>query len=447
MDKRQNFQIGIKSLGWSYVAQFFQYGTALLILPLILNRLSSDEMALWYLFLSILSIVGLVDFGFSPSLSKQVSFVYSGARSVEKEGVITQDSFKGIDCELLNDVYRTCKSIYRKISIVIGGLLITFGSIYIIEVTSNISCDLIISWIMFVVSIIYNFYFNYILIFIRGRGLIEEQNKILIISKGAQILTLFVFVLCGLGLLSLVISNFISTFIMREMGKRIMLDDNEKREIDRYDSYKDLTSTIWYNAKRFGIASLGVVLLAQSNIFLSGLYLSLDSVARLGLTIQIFTILTVVSRVMLSSYGPKFSFLFVNNEIKNIRSLFIKCQLVGYFIYISGSAIVFIYGNELLTQLIHSKTLLPQTTVLLLYFLFYLMELTHGNCVTLISYENKVPYYKAGLISGITSIISTFIYLYLGMDIYSFPLGLVTGSLPYNSWKWPYVVLKRLAHE
>ena len=72
------------------------------------------------------------------------------------------------------------------------------------------------------------------------------------------------------------------------------------------------------------------------------------------------------------------------------------------------------------------------------------MEITHGNCVTLISTENKVPFYKASIVSGVISIIVTLILLVNNVGIYSFPIGLICGSLPYNSWKWPLVVYKML---
>lgn len=443
MDKKNNFQIGKKSLAWGYIAQLFQYGTSVLILPLILNRMPSEEVAIWYIFLSIYSIVGLVDFGFSPSLSKQVSFVYSGVSTIQKEGVDIVKTDGRINYRLLNDIYRTCIILYRKLSIIIGASLISLGSIYLYYVIDTSFCDIAIPWILFIVSTIYNFYYNYIIVFIRGKGLIAEQNKLLIISKGFQILSLFILLLCNLGLLSLVISNFLSALLLRELGRKYVLDEEDKNALKLFNSYNDLTTQIWFNAKRYGIASLGVVMLAQSNIFLSGLYLPISQVAQLGLAIQIFSILLVLSRVMLTNYTPKFSSLFVRNDIESIKKYFIACQSVGYAVFVFFSIVIIIYGNEILT-IISSKTYFPPKTVLILYSLFYLMELTHGNCAMLISTENKVPYYKAGIVSGITSIIVTFLLLYFDFGIFAFPIGLISGSLPYNSWKWPLVVYNRL---
>lgn len=444
MDKTKNFQVGRKALFWGYIAQFVQYGTALLILPVILNKLPSEDMAIWYIFIAINSIVSLVDFGFSPSISKQVSFVYSGVTSLKKDGVANEVTENCINVNILNDLYKTCLLLYKRIAIAIGFILLTLGSVYLFSVVNEICTSIIISWLLFSASLVYSFYYEYILVFIRGRGLIAEMNRLIIISKFIQILTLYILIFLNLGLLSLVISNFVSTFILRFLGRNYMIEPEYMKVIKEKHNYNDLTNVIWYNAKRYGIASLGVVLLAQSNIFLSGMFLSLKSVSELGLTIQFFAILAVVARVPLTSYMPKFSSLFVENNIREIRRYFFICQLQCYIIYIFGCSMILYFGNLVLIEFIHSKTMLPQSSVLILYSIFYLMELTHGNCVTLISAENNVIYYKTAIVSGIISISTTFVLLYLDMGIYSFPLGLIMGGLPYNVWKWPLYVYNRL---
>ena len=433
-----NFQVGKWALFWGYISQFFQYGTALIILPVILNKLPADDMAVWYIFMSISSIVGLVDFGFSPSISKQVSFVYSGVNVLSKDGIAENGKklSDGVNLSILNDLYRTCISLYRKIAIIIGLVLLLLGTLYLFYVVDDIDYTIIGSWLVFIVSSVYSFYYNYILVFIRGRGLIKENNKLIIISKGVQIVVLYVCLILGWGLLSLVISNFLSTFVMRVLGRKMMIEPEFLANIKKHTEYNDLTGIIWYNAKRYGITSLGV--------FLSGIFLSLNEVSELGLTIQLFTILTVVARVPLSSYISKISSLFVDDNILQIRRYFVLCQSLCYVIYFLGSGVILLSGNWILREIINSKTLLPDITVLTLYFFFYLMEVTHGNCVTLISAENKVIYYRAAIVSGFMSVTSTLLFLCFGLGIYSFPLGLIMGSLPYNSWRWPYYVYNRL---
>lgn len=438
-----NFQIGKTAVAWGFVSQFFQYGVAILILPVILNKLPESDMAIWYIFMSVSAVVSLVDFGFSPSLGKQVSFVFSGVNELQADGVCV-DRTDIINYSLLNDLYKTCVKLYRKIAFAIGILLLSGGSIYLFFAIKDFDLSIAISWILFIGSLVYNFYYNYILIFINGRGLVKENNRLIIISKSIYVISLFILIYCEVGLLSLVVANFLSTFVFRFLGKRIAFDDELKALLSPYQEYNDLTSVIWHNAKRYGVTNLGVVLLSHSSVFLSGLFLSLSEVAQLGLTVQIFSIICVMSRVVLSTFSPKFSSLFVQKDYIQIKKLFIKSQLFAYMIFIASTLVVIFYGNFILRNIIHSNVLLPNTWLLILYMLFYFMEITHGNCVTLISTENKVPFYKASIISGVMSILVTILLLINHLGIYSFPIGLICGSLPYNSWKWPFVVYKML---
>ena len=72
---------------WNYIAQFFSLASGLFTLPLILKMLTVEEIALNYIFLTISSLVMLFDFGFSPQFSRNVSYVYGGAKTLKKEGI------------------------------------------------------------------------------------------------------------------------------------------------------------------------------------------------------------------------------------------------------------------------------------------------------------------------------------------------------------------------
>ena len=79
-----------KDVIWSYVAKFFLIGSGLVTLPLILNMLTKEEVGMNYLMLTVGSIVGLLDFGFSPQFGRNFTYVNSGARSLLKEGVMEE---------------------------------------------------------------------------------------------------------------------------------------------------------------------------------------------------------------------------------------------------------------------------------------------------------------------------------------------------------------------
>lgn len=275
--------------------------------------------------------------------------------------------------------------------------------------------------------------------------MIADYNINIIISKMVFVISLYIFVFMGMGLLSLVIATFLNVTIMIFMGLHDLF-----KKVDGFKKwffareYDNLFSILWKNARNSGIVSIGVFLLSQAGVLISGFYLNIQEVAQLGLVLQLYGILVVVSRVYFNTFIPKLSALWIGDNIYQIRSLFLRCQLVGYVTFFSGMAVLYFAGDVILKDIIHSNVLLPSGAVILLYGFFNFMEITHGNCCSLISTSNNIPFVKASIASGVISTICTLLFIFLDMGMISFPLGLVCGSLPYNSWKWPCETYKLL---
>jgi len=71
---------------WNYIATFFKISSSLLLLPFILHKLSSEDVGIWSIFSSIAALVFLVDFGFNSSFSRNVTYIFSGVTTLQKDG-------------------------------------------------------------------------------------------------------------------------------------------------------------------------------------------------------------------------------------------------------------------------------------------------------------------------------------------------------------------------
>lgn len=445
MQPVQDFHIGRKEVILSYVSQFFQYGISLLILPIILRNLDAEDLGTWYIFLSISSLISLLDFGFSPSIQRNVAYVASGASELREDGYADIGS-KNINEQLLISLLKTSCYIYIRISVCIIVLSLSIGPVYLyFSLKDNFNIYILCSWLLFSISLSIYFYQSYILAFVKGLGLLSQYNLNIIISKSVYILLLALLISKGLGLFSLVIAYFANTILMISLAKRdlkkVFPSWSLFYKIKKYDN---LYKILWKNAKNSGIVSLGVFLLSQAGVFLSGLFLPINEVAQLGLLLQIFGIIVVISRVHLTNYIPKFSSLWAQGKYKEIKSNFFKCQLIGYTIFILGVIVIIFEGNIILLKIIHSQIILPSSNIIILYAIFYFMEITHGNCCSLIATSNQIPFTKSAIVSGVISVISTITLCLAHFGMYAFPLGLISGSIPYNSWKWPTYLFKLL---
>lgn len=430
------FEVTNKTVVIGFLTQLFQYGANVIILPYILATIESKTLGIWYVFLSVSNLAMLLDFGFSSALGRNVSYVFSGASNISKEGVVKIGLDSKINYELLNSIIYTTKITYRRIAILILLLLISFGSFYIYHVTNNFS--FLPTWIIFSISISVNYYYNYVVIFLRGKGLVNECNNLIIVTRSLYVILLFVLLLFGLELWALICATILSTIASRCYGYFLFWDKELISNLKKCSNIpSNLFSTIWYNAKRIGISSFTTYGYSQANVLIGGLFLTLENVASLGLTIQVFTILVTLSRVYLNTLYPKICYLWVKNDINAIRLYFLKSQIMAYVIYFFGLFIILFWG-DLVLKMLHSKTELPVIGVLSLFGFFYFMEITHGNCAILIGSKNTVPFYKADIIACFTTIIAQFFFLNHDFGLYSFPLAMCCSSLPYNSWKWVY---------
>lgn len=80
-------KIGKRDVLWSYFSQFFNIASGFITLPLVLRMLTTEEIALNYLMMTVSSLVALMDFGFTPQIGRLVSYIFSGAQSLKREGI------------------------------------------------------------------------------------------------------------------------------------------------------------------------------------------------------------------------------------------------------------------------------------------------------------------------------------------------------------------------
>ena len=78
--------IGRKDVAWSYLSLLMVQGINIILLPVIIRYLNTVELGLWYTFTSLYGLAMLIDFGFQTIISRNVSYLWSGANSVKSEG-------------------------------------------------------------------------------------------------------------------------------------------------------------------------------------------------------------------------------------------------------------------------------------------------------------------------------------------------------------------------
>jgi O-antigen/teichoic acid export membrane protein len=437
-----------KDIIWNYLATIFSIGTGVIVLPMLLHFLSSEEVGLNYLLLTITSMGGLLDFGFSPQIGRNVTYALSGAKSIEKEG-LNEEPEAEPNFKLLAIVIETARQIYKRMSIVVLVVLLLLGTPYIYHVThafQDVENTLVI-WLIFCFSTYLNIYFKYYRSLLTGSGKIFESSVSIILSKGAYIIVCCIMLLFGYGLFSVVIANLFTPFILFLYGNHIFYTPDMKRNlavnISKQD-IKDAFSAIWYNAKKLGINQLGTFAILKLNLFLIGLFLPLKVVGSFGVLTQVVQTLSGLASALFQSFVPQFSHLQVTHNYREIVKK-LSVTTVFYWVSLVLTGIVVLLLLPILLKMIGSSTNLPSFGICIIYLLIIALEGNHSNFATIIATSNKVPFVTAGLVAG--GFIAIFTYLtlrYTEWELWGVVLAQGLVQLSYNNWKWPVYVLKDL---
>lgn len=437
-----------KDVLWGYIAQFFNIGAGVLLLPVILKLLPSDILGVWYIFLTISSLVQMIDFGFQPTFTRNVAYVFSGAIRLQAEGIDkNQVHLENPNYPLLKNIIAVMKRFYGSISCIVIFLLLTIGSWYIHNRTHHIAADqnIMISWYIYIISTVLNLYYSYYNSLLIGRGFIKENNQLIIISRSTYLTLAALGLIAGYGLIAVAVANLLSIVINRIIAVRFFYKNGLKETLKTtVPSEEKLLPILWVNAKKNGLSNLGGYFVQKGNLLFISMFLSLETVASYGLSVNLVNILAGVSPLYLSTHIPEIYKDRIDNNLGEIRRIFGESLFVFYLLYLIGAVCLILFGPWAL-EVFHSKThLLPKTPLLLLLIVQFL-EAQHSMAATLITTRNEVPYLKAALISGFFIALFSFGSLYFTSWETTGVIAL-TGlvQLCYNNWKWPLMVSREL---
>lgn len=438
--------ISKKDVVWSYIGQFFNIAAGFITLPFVLHMLSTEEIAMNYLMLSVSTLVALMDFGFTPQINRLVSYVYSGSTTLSKEGYIESQSNE-VCYPLLCRLIIVTKKIFQYISLITLGLLITAGTWYMYSVTegfTNVTNSLLI-WCVFSASIFFTIYFKYYDALLVGRGLVKESKQAVLYSKLLNIFMIILLLYLGVGLLGICLSNLLSPFLGRGLAHHYFYDKTTVEKLSGIEvsetEKKETFNVIWYNAKKTGVNFLGTYCVRQFGLFISGLFLSAPIIASYGLMMNLVSILASTGSTLLNTYLPKIISSRIEGDQNRTVKLFSFTIVAYQIIFIIGAIVIVILGPWALS-IIHSNADLPVLYILLLYLIVAFLEENHSNFCIFITTGNKIPFVPAALIAGALICVGDYLVLKftsLGLLGVVAVQGLI--QLAYNNWHWPKIVL------
>ena len=425
-----------------YIAKIFQYGTGIIVLPVILSHLSAEEIGMNYILMTVGALALIADFGFSGQIGRNVTYVLSGANKIYRKELGTVEKTKDVNYKLLKLIIDASKYLYRRISIGVLLLLITLGTLYMYKVTegfNNVENSVLI-WVLYSIGTYFNIYFLYYNSLLIGAGKIKEQRYSTIYSRIVYIIICFVLIFSGHGLISVVIANLISPFVARYYSYKKFysgeLKDNLPVEMSGRNEIRQAISDIWYTAKKSGTNTIGHYVGTNASTFIAGLFLPLAVTAQWGILVQLISIIEGVAMNIGVSLYPEYCKLRLrgnNEELIRKSSFGITSMII--IMLIGGLTIAFL-GPKILT-IIRSNAILPPLFFMLAYIVKQIIVCNAQLFAMLMTSRNVIPSPMAVLITSASQIVLITILLkFTNLGIWSLLLGPFIPGMSYTYWAW-----------
>lgn len=433
---------------WNYAATIMRVASYALLLPFILRTMPSEMVGVWSVFMAINSFAALLDLGFSPSFTRNVTYIFSGIKTLKVTGFHPEDTDKTVDYGLLKGIIVAMKWFYLRMAVILFLLLATLGTYYLWTVLKNYKgpqTEIYIAWMVLCAICTYTIYTQYLDCLLQGRGLVKRSKQIVIIGQSVYIVIAAAFIMAKFGLLAIISAQAISVIIIRVLVSRSFFTKEIKEALHNAipRPRKEVLDAIYPNAIKIGLTWIGAFVIQKSSILIGSLHLPLEDIATYGITIQLISMIANFSTVYTSTYTPKIVQLRVTKDTGAIKDVYVKGQLVLLLTYVAGGAAILFLGKWGLA-LIGSKTQLMPFVLIAVALIIAFLESNHGIAAGILLTNNEVPFFKASLAAAAVTITLLYAMLYLGnMGLWAMVLAPGLAQL-YNNWRWPYILYKQL---
>lgn len=435
---------------WNYGATFMRVASMVLVFPLIIKMLSADDVGLWTgVMINLTSMITMLDFGFYTTFSRNVTYIFAGAKSIKEEGVAVNNGDTTINYPLLKGLLKSMKIYYGSVSLILIIIFATAGVWYIGELMEGYSGDVgraKLAWFLYCGLISYQFYTFYYDAILVGRGRVKKSKQIIVLSQSIHMVIASILLLAGMGILSMVISQTIATIVNKTLSKRAFYDRELKENLSNadYEPWRPIMKKLWKITSKSGFSSLSWTLTNKLLPIVAALYLTLEMMGSYGMSKVVVDFAYTLSLVWFLTYYPKLTRETVSESKSEIKRIVVKAQVISVVTFFICAIGALIFGDWSLTLLKKGATFI-HTPVFALFFMAAMFDsLTYISTSTILG-TNRAPFYKAQIITAAVTIVALLFSLeYISPSVATLIMVPFATQLIYNHWKWFMMVAGEL---
>jgi O-antigen/teichoic acid export membrane protein len=437
-------RISRSAVSWSLIAAALRSGSALLLLPLILWRIPSDELGLWYVFVSLGSLSGLMDLGFAHTATRAAGYLWVGSRMLLPFGIDLEDPSlesnatgeaipRQPNLPMLSNLVASLRIYY----LAAGGLLLLLltvaGGAWVWHKSVGLPHpqSIRLAFVAYAIGVSLGFANSLWPSLLAGINAVKEAQQITTACLLAFVCLAAAGLLAGWGIWSLVIGTIVAGFAERLIGRTVFY------RLVRLASGKfDLSvlRALWPNAWRTAAVGLGAFMTFQANTLICSAFLDLRTTASYGLSLQAVTALVGISSIWVRVRLPAINQLRAQGKVEPIWAMFRQRIVFALLSFGAGASVLLLLGRSLL-ELLNAGTQLLPAALLATLLLVQLLEMHHSLYAELVYSENVNPFVMPALISG-SAIVILSVLLTPRFGVWGMLLATGLVQLCFNNW-WP----------
>jgi hypothetical protein len=413
--------------------------TLFVVLPLVLSKFDAAEVVLWFLFSTIISLQGLVDFGFRQTFSRFVSYAYCGAASImdlrNNDDVVAADAPS--NKPLLHGIVSSMKQIYIFLTVALLIMMIVFGTWALLKPVAALPNENEgwVCWVIVVAVTCLSFYGKIYQNFLEGLNKIAVLRRVETATSLCSIASSIVVMIWFPSLLNLVIVNqfwvamivFRDRFLCRRIENGLYVEVSGLRRFDA-----EMFQQVWQPAWRSGLSGIMSAGITNLTGIIYAQFVASPAAASYLLALRLINVVKDVSMAPFYSKLPVLSMLRVRGDMSSFVRFVKRGMFLSHFVFVCGFIATGLFMDALL-RFIHSDVAFVSNWLWILLGIAFFMHRFGAMHIQVYLTTNHIISHIADGVAGLIIILCTLLLVRL-IEIYAVPVGMIIGYATFYCW-------------
>jgi hypothetical protein len=400
-----------------------------LVLPLVLVKLPTPDIAVWQLLATLLTLQLILDFGLAPTFARMISYALGGARlsdlQVMADSTRRPQGQREADSQTIAAIFGTLQWLYTRFGLTVLGVMAIGGTWALLKPVAQMEDPAYgwAAWGVVLLTSVASVWANAYSSAIQGFNEVAVLRRWEILTSLGQIGSAFLTLTLGGGLFGLIC--VMQAWVVFNMWRNQRLLKHIRPELSKAPSraHPLVLSALWPATWRSGVG----ILMSQGIIQASGVvYSQLASAAEVAsylLALRVITTISQFSQAPFYSKLPQMAVLYTQHKQEHMLQLARRGMALASWVLTLGTvAVAFTIQPAL--AFIGSKVSFVSPTLWCLVSIAFFIERVGAMHIQLYSVTNHIVWHIANGITGIAMLLMA-VALYPSQGVAGFPIAMI----------------------